>query len=689
MKNKFVASLYLFLLLILPSVSISQTDTSDILNLIEMPLEDILNMKVITTSKTPRLSSNVTQKVDIVTSKQINRMISGNRNISELIQYLPGASVKVLSRNDANWGAYGGIGPKYSTFMLQGLPIDAFIDPQSLDAMAIKHIEIQRGPASILYPNYLSQDFAGNQSPLAGTVNLILKDYISKPQTMVSLGYGYYNTYSGQVYHENRFGRLHVFGGISYEKSDYSNYGSEDSWLNMQKNPKYHKEKAFLGASIYLDKSEKHKITLFGNQTFHSGDFGRINRKYDYGYSLMDIKYSGKLKDNLELTFKAGLRWYERLWEEDIYDTLSTDYLLSETFGVEQMIIPVDLSLTYNHLKNSNLTMGVDNQQASYLTWHQPVAQYETASNDASVSQIGMYLQEELQLNKFVLRGGVRYNVINYDIGIIGSNIPGSESEKWNVLLWSTGIKCRLTEKFTIFTNAGNSFMSPGLKSIGGTVPLSKMFVSGYNGQLPNSDLRPEKGLSLDLGFDYLLPLDLYISVRAFNTRIKDAIIDNVISQNPSQTMSVNADGNTIAKGFEFSVKQQINKKIEWFANLTYTNSEIDNPDNPDQHGVEVPFIPEWMGNIGASLFLTSKIEICTYVHFGGLIYDSNSKVNRHSFSSKELVNLFASKTFIFKGEKKLNVFVKAYNCTNNKYKMPWQFQDTGFNITFGTRMMF
>ena len=57
-----------------------------------------------------------------------------------------------------------------------GLPIDAFIDPMSLDLSAVESIEVQRGAASVLYPNYLSQDFAGNQSPLAGTVNLILKE---------------------------------------------------------------------------------------------------------------------------------------------------------------------------------------------------------------------------------------------------------------------------------------------------------------------------------------------------------------------------------------------------------------------------------------------------------------------------------------------------------------------------------
>jgi len=137
---------------------------------------------VVTGSKMPQLIGNVTQKIDIIDSKEIGNLVSGNRNVSEALMYKPGASVSALSRNDANWGTYGGIGPKYSTFMLQGLPIDAFVDPMALDLNAIDHIEVQRGPASVLYPNYLSQDFAGNQSPLAGTVNLILKDRILRQE---------------------------------------------------------------------------------------------------------------------------------------------------------------------------------------------------------------------------------------------------------------------------------------------------------------------------------------------------------------------------------------------------------------------------------------------------------------------------------------------------------------------------
>ena len=91
----------------------------------------------------------------------------------------------------------------------------------ALDLMAVERIEIQRGPASVLYPNYLSQDFAGNQSPLAGTVNLILKENIDHHETQFLTSYGSYNTFSNQFYHQDVRNNMSYFTGLSYENSDY------------------------------------------------------------------------------------------------------------------------------------------------------------------------------------------------------------------------------------------------------------------------------------------------------------------------------------------------------------------------------------------------------------------------------------------------------------------------------------
>jgi outer membrane receptor protein involved in Fe transport len=688
MNTTITSSIACLALLLFTAINLkAQNDVNQSANLYNLDLEE-LGKIVVTASKTPQSVTKITQKVDVVTEKQIKDYIPANRNLAELIQYTSGASVKVLSRNDANWGAYGGIGPKYSTYMLQGLPIDGFVDPMSIETMAIQRIEIQRGPASVLYPNYLSQDFAGNQSPLAGTINLILKENINKPQSMFSLSYGSYNTFAAQAYREQKLKRVQAFGGISLEKSDYTNYGSPGSWLNMQKNPEYFKGKAILGASYSIDKAEKHKISLFGNLTLHRGDVGRINRKYDNRYGLVNLGYTGELTSSLKVSFKAGLRIYDRTWQEDNFST-NNDESLRETDGVKQLIIPIDLSVTYSHLKNSRLTLGTDHQQSKYLTTALPVNGIEIIGNNASARQTGVYCQEELELNNLTLRAGGRFNGIGYNIEKLSGQLPGLNNQSWKVFLWSTGAKYRLAENWSVYMNGGTSFMSPSLKSIGGTLSITDKFVIGKNGQLPNPDLKPEKGIGFDVGLDGQIFSNLNMSLRAFNNKINDAIIDNVISQNPSQTMSVNADGKTEVTGFEIGMKQTIKNKFEWFGNLTLAQSEIKNPNNPDEDGVEVPFVPKIMGNLGFTIYLPYSLEVSPMAHFGGKIYDSSSKSSRMIFPSRELINLFATKTLIIGDNLKLCVFTNLYNLTNNKFDMPWQFRDPGFSYTFGVRLTF
>ncbi|HPS14156.1 MAG TPA: TonB-dependent receptor, partial [Prolixibacteraceae bacterium] len=572
---------------------------------------------------------------------------------------------------------------KYSTYMLQGLPIDGFVDPMSMESMAFQRIEVQRGPASVLYPNYLSQDFAGNQCPLAGTINLIPKENISAPRSMFSLNYGSYQTINGQLYHEQKFGKTKAFAGCSYEKSNYTNYGSTGSWLNMQKNPEYQKGKIILGVSASVDQAEKHKISLFGNYTFHQGDVGQINREYNNNYGLINVSYSGELSKPVSISFKAGLRTYDRSWQEDHFSS-NNDPSLRETDGVKQTIIPLDLSLSYSHLKKGKLMVGADHQQSNYRTTSQLVNQEKITGNDASASQTGLYFQEELSFGKLIVRGGGRYNFIAYDIKKFSGSTPGLSHRSWNVFLWSAGIKYHLTEEWSVFTNAGSSFMSPGLKSMGGTLSENDRLVSGKNGQLPNPNLNPEKGIGFDLGIEGKLLQSIDLSLRAFSNQIKNAIIDNVVSQNPSQTMSVNTDGKTDVKGFEIGASQPIGNHFEWFANITFSDSKINDPTNPDQDGAEVPFVPRVMGNAGFSLSLPLSIEITPMAHWGGKIYDSSSKASRTAFSSKELINVKVVKNFSAKNKSNFSLFADIYNLTNNRFEMPWQFRDPGLSFMLG-----
>jgi iron complex outermembrane recepter protein len=675
MKTYYISLFTLFLMIFgLPVVSFSQSAVKDTLDLAEV---------VITATKQETSIGNVTQKIDVIPSLAIKSLVLGNNNIAEALQYLPGASVSALSRNDANWGTYGGIGPKYSTYMLSGLPVDAFVDPQSLDLAALDRIEVQRGPASVLYPNWLSQDFAGNQSPLSGTVNLVLKEKFDQQKTIISSAYGSYNTFNGQVYHQDFIRHLHYFAGMTFEMSDYTNYGTENSWLNMQDNPQYRKTKVFAGANWFTGRNENQKFSFFINRTFHNGDAGRVYRGFDNDYTTINAGYSVVLNKKISLNTHFGMRIYDRKWQESQFNIV--DSLISNN-GAYQNIVPADVNLTYSHGKANLLTVGVDYQGADYYTWSDPLLGYRQYGNKSTAFQSGVYAQEELRFGGLILRAGLRYNYVRNNIELISGGAPGEKEKSWSSFLWSGGVKYHIGSTASVFANAGNSFLTPGLKSVGGTILLSDLGVPGKNGQLPNPDLKPESGMGVDVGANLTLPSNLSASIRGFYLAVDDAIVDIVVSENPSQSQSVNA-GKSTSIGIEVELNHHLNDLFSWFANYTWMKTNIENPYFEDQNDVNVPFAPEHVANAGIDLSFPFGLKFSPYLNYNGGYYDSNSKSGRKKFTPGALVNAFISQSLTNTDTFNLELFARFYNLTNNRYEMPWQFQNTGFSVMAGLTM--
>ncbi len=629
---------------------------------------------VVTSTKVPQTQETLTQKVDVINQKEMEQMIYGNRNITEMFTYQPGTSIDVLSRNDANWGSYGGLGPKYNTYLLDGLPIDNFVDPMSLDAWAMERAEVQRGPASVMYSNYLSMDFAGNQSPLAGTTNLILKDIIDQPLTRMVLGYGSYNTYNGRVYHQGRNGNFNYFLGATYEKSDYTNYGTDNSWLNMLKDPAYQKTRIYFKTTYLFDR-EDHKISLFGNHTQHTGDAGRPNRDYDHNYDTLNAAYSNQINQILNTQFKVGYRSYDRRWGEDNFPT---DLSLREHDGVKQKIVPVDLAFNLNHWGKSLFTFGTDYQKATYETYAETNG-IDTKGNDVWASTWGLYAQEKLVWEKFDFRLGGRYNTLKHHYDLISGTLPAEQEKSWDKFLWSGGVRYNALEELAFYGNVGTSFQPPSAKSVGGTLMPQDRGVIGRNGQLPNPDLKPESGIGYDLGLDFKILKGLALGVRGFLNQVDDAIVDNAVSNNPSQSQSVNA-GRSTSYGLEIELKQRATEYLGWFANYTYTKTEIKNSVDPDQDGSNVPFVPDYVANLGLTTYLPRDLTVSAYLHCVGNYYDSTSKSGRQIFGPYQVINMKIQKGLYKTKDYGIDLIVDLINLTNNQYEMPWQFKDTGFS---------
>jgi iron complex outermembrane recepter protein len=622
---------------------------------------------VVTETKIPQDVKTSTQKINVLSDEDIAKLVSSKNNLSELLLMEPGTAVNALSKNDANWGTYGGLGPKYNGYLLDGLPIDAFVDTMSIDPAAIKRAEIYRGPAAVLYTNYLSQDFAGNQSPLSGITNLVLKDRIDKPVTKLSAWGGSWWTQGASGYHEGSTGDAHYFFGANYEKSEYTNYGTKDSWLNMLDNPEYRKTKLYGKISYFMEGDQK--LSVFAHHTQHNGDAGRVNRDYNHEYDTVNVDYSKGLSKDLIVQAKAGLRRYDRRWGEDNYPT-DTDLELKEHDGVIQNIYPADLNITWRHMGESLLTVGADNQYGTYRTYAD--APTRTTKNDATADNTGVYVQEKLITGDWIFRAGARFNYTRHRYERIDGVEPIEDGKEWQSLIWSAGARWNGLEWLSLYANGGSSFLAPGIKSIAGTIPEG----SPLAGQLPNKDLKPESGMSYDAGMDFAFKR-VTLGVRGFYTVIQDSIVDNVVSAVPSQTKSVNA-GESTAYGAEGEIKAALLKNLSGFANYTYTCNNVKNSKDPDQNNVRLSFVPVHTANGGLSFEVPDNFLAALYAHYQGAIYDSTSKSGRNLLEGYTVLNAKLKKAFVTSSGT-VNLWVDLQNLTNKKYEMPWGFQDPGF----------
>lgn len=634
-------------------------------------LEDLANM-VVTETKLAQPLDSVTQNIEVLRSGDLERQPLYNRNLAEFMRYTSGQFVNVLSRNDANWGSYAGLGPKYNSYLLDGLPIDSFVDPMSLDPWAIERIEVHKGPAAVMYSNYLTMDFAGNESPLAGTTNLVLKDRIDRTLSRVQVGYGSYDTIAGRAYHQGRAGDLSYFVGGSEEVSDYRRYGTADSGLQTLDPPQYEKAR-FYGKASYAFGRPDHTLSVFAHYTWHDGDLGRPNRNFSHAYGTLNVAYDNRLNEAWHVQFKIGERYYQRTFGNDGWPgNQSLALTLTET--TRQRILPMDFTVNFRHWGESWLTAGVDYQSVDYRTINRSPAGVPGVENAAEAESVGLYLQEKIVWRDWVLRAGVRRNSLEHRYALLGGKLPAVDHKQWEATLWSAGLRYNLTPDLALYANAGSSFMAPTAKQIGGTVAAPT-----DEGTVANPSLSPESGLGKDFGIDWRPTRTLGLGARAFHNEISSAIVDNVLSTKPSQAIAVNA-GRVTAMGIELDIRHAPLEHLRWFANLTLSHTRVENPAQPDQDGTAVPFAPEQVANLGFTARLPGDVIASPYLHWVGRYWDSTSRSTRHAFGNYALLNLHLQRQLLQRGAATVDLTLDLNNLANRHYDMPFDFRDPGFN---------
>ncbi|MCP4154450.1 MAG: TonB-dependent receptor [bacterium] len=212
------ASLYIILILFLHShlcipLLAEEQDELDLRELIELPLEELLNIEVSGTSRFAQKTSEAPASTIVITAKQI--VERGYRDLSEVLSDLPGFDISANSGRFGEFYTIRGIdGNDRFLVLIDGAKINPYSGTflslgNSLSIRFVKQIEIIYGPASALY----------GADAFSGIINIVTKSTrdVSKKEMTLYGSYGSFNSFdAGMSLHmpikKGKEGMISFFG---------------------------------------------------------------------------------------------------------------------------------------------------------------------------------------------------------------------------------------------------------------------------------------------------------------------------------------------------------------------------------------------------------------------------------------------------------------------------------------------
>jgi len=562
----------IFILIIFFTVSLySQEKSLD--ELLDLNLEELMNLEVISATKTVQKIHDVPAAVRVITARQI--IERGYVTLDEALSDLPGFQF----RNILGFNSYvfqRGV-PSQNNLILvliDGIQVNelnsgGFYGGAQYNLSNVERVEVVYGPASAIY----------GTNAISGIINIITKNPKDNRGMTVSALYGTFNTLNtdlsyGYYDEKNDFGfRLSGMFKKS-EKADLAGEKGDNNWTENMEN--FENDFSFDAKIIF--KNFTSGIIFQDKQTSRTTNYRTINSKYLDSGTIWQIRFiNGYLKhiyDKYEKWSLSSQLYYRNA------TVLNNTIAFIDTSMQVGYYRPNDLigfETTFNYIPHKKLNLvcgivfeieklseGFSKTESNSPDEKPPVP---PKPNMTTNNLLGLYTQAQyLLLKSLQLTAGLRFdNSSAYD----------------QVLTPRVGMvynRKHITAKLLYM----EAFRAPK--------PWD------YNWGDGNSELEPERMNSVEavLAYDFLENLRVEASIYRNN-------IYNILEKDIGMNMWVN-HGELETKGFELDLNYYSPTFIPYF-NYTYNNSHYDN-------GNEVPEIAKHSANIGIQYIFTDKFKI-------------------------------------------------------------------------------
>ncbi|UFS68795.1 TonB-dependent receptor [Geomonas sp. RF6] len=555
-----------------------ETGQTTSVELSELSLEELMNVKVATVYGASRFQQNVSEapsSVSIVTADEIKKF--GYRTLADIINSQRG----LFTTNDRNYTYIGARGVDrsggYSNRILilvdghrtnENVYGTAFVGHDFvLDVDLIERVEIIRGPGSSLY----------GDNAFFGVINVITRHDNSLQGVEVSGNAGSLESYQGRISYGKRFNddfALSLSGTIYDSRGNrnlyYPEYDTPEQNNGVARNLDYERNYSFFSTATLKDftlqgtfvKRTKGVPTAsygatFNDHRFHSVDYrGYLDLKYEHTFNewetmargyydyydyFEDIPFNAESGDVVLNRDSAENHWW------------GTEVKLSRTLWEKhRVIVGADFqSNTKQQLNNHDLDPYLLHLHADHPTW-----------------RWASYLQDEFTLlPNLILNAGVRYDYYN----TFGSTVNPRAALIYEPFE-STSLKAVY----------GEAFRAPNSYELYYDEPSSE--------QKGNLNLAPEKIRSTELIWEQTLGEHVRTTVTGYYNTITKMITQ--ITDPADGYLVYNNSSSVTARGVEAEIEGK------WKNGLLARGSYAFQVARDDATGVTLPDSPRHLGKI-------------------------------------------------------------------------------------------
>ena len=568
----------------------------------EHPKTHTLGEIVVTASRMEEELEKVPARVEVITREQIEHM--PGLKIDQLLRHVSGVNSSRTSisqmRPVIGLRGLGSFEQGRTLVLMDGVPINKTdsggVNWHCLNPDDIERIEIFKGPGSSVY----------GSNAMGGVINLITRKPVDTFSGQVTGEIATHDTYGGRAFVSGRTGEEKGFyyrvSGL-YRDSDGFESASDD----------YRASKEGKGYEIIPLKLEEWSISPKIGYDFNK--LNSLELEYSYYYDDRGEGVKGDDREDGEhrhftnsrvgLGYKGGNG--DKRWKANLYYQLEEYYKLYDRIGKADTDVDSDredygllLHFCRPFLADWNtLGIGADLKQGGVEAQDIDDDGIGFLKNEGVMRFYSLYLQDEMELanERLRLSLGIRYDYVEYEDGKMEANPdhrfydyiqdnPISD-ENWDAVSPRISARYFFTDAFSAYTSYGRGFRAPELDDICRT---------GYQyvgPKIANPNLEPETIDTFEVGSDWQALKNIKLAASAFYSIGKDFLyyVDTGIpiaeggywaTRNYQIKQNV---GEVEIFGFELDLRYNLTEDVSFYANYTYSETEITDYDKPDFSG--------------------------------------------------------------------------------------------------------